>query len=477
MNGTIRLVVENYQPIHETLYGGLQIFVEDDKWKDYIVNVSIVKGRKAYIEFLPGILNMQTLTQGKDDYVEIAYVVAFNGEKPDLKALHQTQSDSKAIALRQKDQFVAAYDKMVSSLYDSSNFIGVAKGEPVFSPIFIRVDFKNPGQKKIAHHFLSTIEAGPVDFPQDGRGRLAWAQSVVDPKNPLTARIMVNRIWHYLFGKGLVETVDNFGVQGKLPSHPELLDFLALKFVADNWSIKKAIRHMAMSRAFRRTTSPDTLNLKIDAENIYLAHYPVRRLEAEALRDGVLAASGRLDTAFFGQSVPIDYNPFLSSFEKDILPKGVPKDFGPLDGDGRRSIYQMVRRNFINPMMTTFDTPIPSATVGQRTVLYTPAQSLTLLNDPFFHEQANFWAGQIVMDSTSLTTGSEWDSIKEIVREIYLRAFSRFPSDPEMKDALQFLKGQANEYGLNINDIKSDERLWTDYCHSIINMKEFIHLL
>ena len=465
INGTIRLIVENYQPISQTLYGGLEIFVKVEEWKDYTINLSFIKGRKAYLEFLPGILHMQTLTQEKDDYIEVAYAITYNGDTPEILSPKNTVMSSGKMPKSQLNRLVVEYDEHVQNFYDSTKFTGLAMGEPVFSPVFDRGDFKSLGQDEIPHGFLSAIDTGQDDFPQDGRGRLAWAQSVIDPGNPLTSRIMVNRLWHYVFGRGLVETVDNFGVQGKLPSHPELLDYLALQFMNDGWSIKTAIRHMILSQTFRRATNPETHNIEADAQNIYLAHYPVRRLESEALRDGVLAVSGRLDPTFYGTPVPVDYTPFLTAFEKDVLPTGVPKEFGPMDGDGRRSVYQMVRRSFINPLMITFDTPIPSATVGQRNVSYTPAQSLTLLNDPFFHEQASVWAGDII--------SSEWETVEDIILEIYLRAFSRHPSEVELEDALEFLTSQAHEN----EDMKSDQKLWADYCHSIMNMKEFIHLL
>ena len=458
--GTMRVVAENYQPINDLLYGGMHKFLKDSSWQDYILPLTSATGFKAYIEFLPGVFQMQSHKLEPKDYIEIQHVIAFNGEKPEISPQDST-SQILTLSETQRDDWTKNYERLSNALYDSTHFIGLVKGDPVFNPIYIRGDFKQEGSDQIAHSFLSAIKAGPSVFPQDGRARLAWAKGVVDPENPLSARIMVNRLWHYVFGQGLVETMDNFGVQGKLPNHPELLDFLALRFIEEGWSMKKMIKHLVMSQAFRRSSRAVGANLSIDAQNIYLHHYPVRRLEAEAIRDGVLAASGRLDSTMYGQPVLVDYTPFLSSFKECCG----PKESGPLDGAGRRSIYQMVQRNYINPLMVTFDVPLPFATVGRRNVSYTPAQSLSLMNDPFFHQQAQHWSETILQNEAPA---------ERRIQDIYLRAFAREPSEIELSEALGFLKIQAQAYGF---DKESDLKLWTDFCHSIINQKEFIHLL
>ncbi|MEJ0055700.1 MAG: DUF1553 domain-containing protein [Bacteroidota bacterium] len=151
------------------------------------------------------------------------------------------------------------------------------------------------------------------------------AESIVNPDNPLTSRVMVNRIWYHLFGRGIVETVDNFGLQGKLPTHPGLLDFLAIKFQKDGWSTKKMIRYILMSDAFKRSvTAPGEVD-KIDPENLLLSHFPRQRLEAEEIRDGLLAVSGRLDTTMYGKPVPVHITDFMQG-------RGKPAKSGPLDG-------------------------------------------------------------------------------------------------------------------------------------------------
>ncbi|MEM7374413.1 MAG: PSD1 and planctomycete cytochrome C domain-containing protein [Bacteroidota bacterium] len=462
--GSMRVIIENYQPINDLLYGGLHIFLENPDWQDYAIHVSTWKGYQAYIEFLPGVYEMQSHKLKPEDYIEAEYVAAFNGSRPDLSFPTTTSDRRLHLSKAQRKAWIGMYDSLTNALYDSTHFVGLTRGEAIFSPVHIRGDFKQPEDEGVPHGFLSAIKAGPENFPQDGNVRLAWAQSVVDPNNPLTARIMVNRLWHYVFGRGLVETMDNFGVQGKLPSHPELLDYLALQFVEEGWSMKAMIRHMVMSTAFRRSTRADSANVAKDKENIFLHHYPVRRLEAEALRDGVLAISGQLDSTLYGEPIMVDYTPFLASFKQGLR----PEESGPLDGAGRRSIYQMIRRNYMNPLMITFDTPIPFGTVGARNVSYTPAQSLSLLNDPFFHEQAKHWA---------VTLLKKEQVTEERIKWMYLQAFSRNPSKEEMADAMAFLNMQALSYELTPAEMNAHVQLWTDYCHSIFNLKEFIHIL
>ena len=175
--------------------------------------------------------------------------------------------------------------------------------------------------------------------------------------NPLTARVIVNRIWHHMIGRGLVATPDNFGKLGEKPTHPELLDYLAGRFVAEGWSIKKLVREITLTRTFQLAVNPSGNAVNTDPENRLLARANVRRLEAEAIRDAMLQASGSLDRSPRGGSDNADSN--------------------------RRSLYQRVIRNRLNPFLTVMDAPVPTSTTGRRDVTNVPAQSLTMMNDPF----------------------------------------------------------------------------------------------
>src|SRR5207244_1743444 len=160
--------------------------------------------------------------------------------------------------------------------------------------------------------FLEAL-AGPAPLnPPRGSGRLELARQVADPTlNPFLVRVLVNRAWHHLFGRGLVASTDNFGELGEPPTHPELLDYLADRFVKEGWSVKKAVREMVLTSAYRMSSRPGGAGDQLDPENLLLHRGRVRRLEGEAIRDAMLAVSGRLDAKLYGPSVPVYLTPFL----------------------------------------------------------------------------------------------------------------------------------------------------------------------
>ncbi|HEY1862010.1 MAG TPA: DUF1553 domain-containing protein, partial [Gemmataceae bacterium] len=289
-----------------------------------------------------------------------------------------------------------------------------------------------------------------------GSGRLELAKRMLDPSNPVLPRVMVNRLWHYHFGEGIVRSTDDFGVQGQPPTHPELLDYLASEFVRQGWSIKKMHRLMVRSSAYRMASRSDPKNEEVDPQNKLLHRMPVRRLEAECIRDAILSVSGRLDLNLYGPSVTPHLTPFMQG-------RGRPNASGPLDGDGRRSIYLAVRRNFLTPMFLDFDYPIPFTTIGRRSVSNVPAQALTLMNNPFVVGEAQRWAKRVLAEKDRTPA--------QRVETMYVTAFGRTPTEIELKDALAFLDEQAKEYGKT-----GDPRVWADLCHVLLNVKEFIFL-
>tara|TARA_R110001583_G_scaffold18245_1_gene72797 strand:- start:41 stop:916 length:876 start_codon:yes stop_codon:yes gene_type:complete len=288
------------------------------------------------------------------------------------------------------------------------------------------------------------------------------AEVMLNKDNPLTSRVMVNRIWHHLFGRGIVETVDNFGLQGKLPSHPELLDYLAVKFQNDGWSIKSMIRAIVTSETFKRSTLRNDLLANKDPNNIYLASFPLRRLEAEAIRDGILVVTESLDSTMYGPPVATYLTEFMQG-------RGRPGKSGPIDGEGRRSIYLEVRRNFLEPMMTTFDRPIPFSTFGSRNVTNVPSQSLILMNDPLVEQQAEIMAGKLLEKGLV--------SFEEKVQWIYMQAFSRLATSEELEKASNFFDMLGTMEGKADASATQEMAVWKEYCHSIFNLKEFIYLI
>ncbi len=261
--------------------------------------------------------------------------------------------------------------------------IGITEGTGEDEHVFVRGNHKQLGPV-VERRFLSAISARPLN-PDNGSGRLELAQKITAPNNPLTSRVIVNRVWQHLLGRGIVESVDNFGVLGSRPSHPELLDHLASTFQAEGWSLKKLIRRIVLTRTYQMSSQPVAAGEKVDPRNELLHRARIKRLSGEAIRDSMLHISGQLDPTMFGPSIPIHLTNFMQG-------RGRPSESGPLDGGRRRSVYVAVKRNFLSPMMLAFDTPAPFNTIGRRTQSNVPAQALILMNDPFVVGQAEKWA-------------------------------------------------------------------------------------
>lgn len=291
-----------------------------------------------------------------------------------------------------------------------------------------------------------------------GSGRRELAEAVVDRRNPLTARVMVNRLWQHVFGVGLVKTVDNFGVLGEPPSHPELLDWLAAEFIESGWSIKHILRLMLTSRTFQLSTEASAAARERDPNNRLLSHASVRRLEAESLRDSLLFVSGRLDRIQGGLGVPLPLRTGIKDFENPLS--------GPPDGNGRRSIYLEARRNYPQQLLIAFDQPKPVLTVGERNVTNVPAQSLALLNDKFVAIQSGLLADRV----RSLATP------EDRIQTLWSTAFSRPVNESELTRAIEFLKSQAAVLGIAGDGWQNDPSVWNELAHALINTKEFLYL-
>ena len=355
---------------------------------------------------------------------------------------------------------IANEKRLVGEIRKSSRLaIAMWDGSSVDQNLFIR---GNPGKrdKVVPRRMLEALGGRLVKSSDPGSGRLSLAVALVEGRNPLVRRVVVNRIWHHLFGRGLVPTVDNLGVQGQEPSHPELLDWLADRFLQERWSIKKMIRRLVLSRTYRMSSRPAAESVAADPTNRWLHSMRVKRLSGEAIRDAMLSVAGRLDRGYLGKSVPV----YLS---RHMIGRGRPKS-GPMDGNGRRTIYIGVRRNFLSSMMLAFDTPQPFSTVGRRTRSNVPAQALILMNDPFVVSQAKLWARRLLARK-ELGTNSR-------IELMYRESLGRRPSDDELSLASGFLVEQGRRYGLKDEQGSTDVRAWGDLCHVMFNAKEFLFI-
>ena len=353
-------------------------------------------------------------------------------------------------------RLLAEQAKLVAGIkHESRLALAMMDGTGVDENVFIRGSYKTPGPK-VPRRFLEAL-AGPGKTPAaHGSGRLDLAMQMVDPAvDPFLPRVLVNRLWHHLFGRGIVASVDNFGVLGDLPTHPELLDFLADRFIKEGWSVKKMIRLMVLSRTYQMASHAGTKAEQADPENLLLQRMRLRRLEGEAIRDAMLAVSGRLDRSVYGPPVPVH----LTSFQDG---RGRPAS-GPLDGNGRRSLYLSVRRNFLPSLLLAFDTPIPFSTVGRRSVSNVPAQALILLNDPFVHQQAEVWARKLL---------AEKRPARERIIDMYRTAFARPPDEQELAACLEFVERHAHLDGVRASEMAA----WKDLAHVLFNAKEFIFI-
>jgi hypothetical protein len=300
---------------------------------------------------------------------------------------------------------------------------------------------------------------GPARSGTAASGRLELARGIASAQNPLTARVFVNRVWLYLFGEGLVRTPDDFGHLGETPSHPELLDYLAARFMAEGWSLKKLVKVLVSSATWRQASIATDRAVDVDPENRLWHHMPLGRLEAEAIRDSILAVSGRLDTSLYGP--PVDPYRTATDPAKRLF-------CGPLDGDGRRSIYTKMTLMEPPRFLALFNQPIPKLTTGRRDVTNVPDQALALLNDPFVISMAEQWSQRVVKDGAT--------SPDERVRQMFATALARPPAADETARLVQLVHRSAELRGAAAAVIMECQPVWQDAAHVIFNMKEFIYI-
>lgn len=326
----------------------------------------------------------------------------------------------------------------------------------------------SPGFPSLIHVSLSR-EMLPL--PASTGRRSALAEWLTQPDHPLTSRVIVNRIWQHYFGRGIVPTVNDFGTMGMPPTHRELLDWLAVELVDNNWSLKHIHRLILTSSTYRQSSRIDlevnsdhARAQRVDGENALLWHQRRRRLEAEAMRDAVLAVSGELNRKLGGPSV------------RPPLPEGISKRYAwKADKDrakhGRRSIYVFVKRNMRYPWFDAFDWPDLHSSCGQRSTTTTAPQALLMLNSETTLDLARRWARRLI--------DHHGENEADLVAEAYSAAFGRPPDATQMALALSFLDQRSAAATVSTNAVKSkpqDNRIEavTDFCQALFNANEFV---
>jgi hypothetical protein len=346
--------------------------------------------------------------------------------------------------------YAAERAKIAASVRPESRLApAIMAGPPADEYLLIRGNGATP-KEIVPRRFLEAFGGG------GGQDRLDLARRMIDPQvTPLVPRVMVNRIWHHLFGRGLVPTVDDFGKMGLPTVQGDLLDHLALRFVEQGGSIKGLIREIVLSSAYRRSSVPSTKAQEIDPGNTLLQHREPRRISAEAVRDAMLAVSGRLDPAPSDGPVPIHLDGFQDG-------RGRPAD-GPIDGAGRRSVYLAVHRNFLSSMLLAFDFPQPFSAIGRRSVSNVPAQALILRNNPFVHEEAAVWGKRVAAQE-----GTPDQRIDGMFRAAYAR--------PATPDEIVLSKGLMQQMA-DLKKLPADSAdVWKELAHALFQAKEFIFI-
>ncbi|TXT38356.1 MAG: hypothetical protein FD138_412 [Planctomycetota bacterium] len=327
------------------------------------------------------------------------------------------------------------------------------------SPLLERGEINKPGQR-IPRGFPRVIEiadAPRVPFRQSGR--LEFARWLTHPDHPLTARVMANRVWRHLLGAGLVRTMDNFGFSGELPSHPELLDTLAVRFMADGWSVKKLVREIVLSRTYRQSSAYREDAFRADPENRLLWRASKRRLDAEAIRDAMLVVAGELDTAR-----PVGSLVGTKIGDRPIsligLDPNIPAD---LDGSRHRSVYLPVLRDRLPDVLDLFDFAEPSLVTGDRETTNVPVQALYLMNSPFVQSRATALADRVLREA---------ESREQRLRHAFVLCFSRAPDAEESKLAAAFF----DQNQVNSDNDQQYRKLLDSYCQALLATAEFRNL-
>jgi hypothetical protein len=318
----------------------------------------------------------------------------------------------------------------------------------------------DPGEKgdPVIRGFLSAIDTSKAEIPEGASGRLQFARWIASEDNPLTARVMANRIWQYHFGTGLVSTSSDFGNQGEAPSHPELLDWLANGFIESGWSFKAMHRLIMNSATYKQSSDTVDANMALDPENRLLWRYPKLRLEAEPMRDAVLHVSGRLKAGNPGQ------HPFPEPDEKNTYQYTQHRPFIEDYNHEYRSVYLPSRRLARHPYMATFDGPDTNECAANRKVSTVPLQSLFWMNSDFIQTNAQSFAEKVLANGN--------DTEKRIAFA-FETAFARSPEEDEVSELTDFISSYEREIP---NDPNKESRAWTSLCRVLLASNEFVYI-
>jgi hypothetical protein len=412
-----------------------------------------------------GVNHSHAVDLGEGDYA----VQFFGGSAGSLASAKpvteaEKQAQTRALKLEEKVQGLSTRISELDQETAPEKALAVRDVDsPADGPIYRRGDFQSLGDI-VPRGFLSAVPVSKRhEIPSDTSGRLQLAHWLTDPGNPLTSRVLVNRVWHHLFGKGLVRTVDYFGVHGETPSHPKLLDFLAVRLREDDrWSLKETVRRMVLSRTYQMASIHNAKAAEVDPDNRLLWRMPRRRLTAESIRDAMLAVSGELDSSRGGSSLGLELKGNINGLGGNVNP---PTWAGKIPDyiNNRRSVYLPLKRE--RPLgeleiLSAFDFPHPSEIHGSRPNTTVATQALFLMNAPFVKQQATRLAERLAKE----TPNSE----QARINRLYLLTASRPADGDEIQTALAFLD-QCTQ------DLKGNRSAaWVQLSHAVFGSNSFL---
>jgi hypothetical protein len=460
----LRVVVDGFQIIRAPLHGQLLRWITNEEmhWQTFDMNDYLATStdpHRFYIELSNASVpdpaakdNGHTWEFEDNSWFCITRMVTSDHATPPESSCHHPVR----LGVEGEDvdgKYAAAFQKHLDARADRTPSKPVwrpamVEGTPHNVDVHLRGNVHRFGETAPRQNLTALVGEDHDDAP--GSGRMHLVETICTPDNPLTARVGVNRIWHHLFGRGIVATTDNFGVLGELPSHPELLDHLATRFIEGDWSQKGMIRAIVLSSTYGQSSVAGddmaTLATEVDPLNSALHRFPLKRLSGEQLRDAMLDVSGRLDATMGGESVPIHLTDFMQG-------RGRPGSSGPLDGANRRTLYVAVRRNFLSPFLQAFDRPAPFSCVGRRNTTNVPAQALILLNDPLVVELSG---------SLGERVRTERESTSDRIEYLFDLALGRPPRVDERERVESWLQGDAD-----------NPTTWKRAAHLVLNLKAF----
>jgi hypothetical protein len=349
------------------------------------------------------------------------------------------------------------------------------------SAVYTRGDADKPGEKTPRGFLTLLTTTTPPQIQPGGSGRRELADWIASPANPLTARVMVNRVWHWVFGQGIVTSPDNFGTTGNKPGNQALLDTLAVRFAENGWSVKKLVREIVLSHAYQLASTHDAANFAADPENTLGWRMSKRRLEAECIRDAILATSGQLNpTAYPGSVIaysgdgPVGFGRNFGVSEESIVDSGSRSNL--------RSVYLPVARDVLPDALAVFDFSEPSLVSGSRDSTNVPSQALYLLNSPFVATASQKFASRVLAAHPAGPNGGLAANLYQRVTTAYWMAYSRGPTPAERQAANDFFTKfpaswkHGEEKPAAPHDAEGINAAWTSFCRALFASAEFRYL-